>query len=155
MQTQGNIMKPNWILVANATEARLLQQEAGAPLVVLQAFHHPASRVRSSTLGDDKAGREGSDQGFGGAAFSPRTDAQTKEHLHFARELAQRLEQGATDGSYAALTIHASSPFLGELNHALGDHTRKLVAATHDVDLTSFGVGEIERRIGQERAAAR
>ncbi|HEY0822403.1 MAG TPA: host attachment protein [Ramlibacter sp.] len=140
-------MKPNWILVANATEARILQQESGSPLVVLQAFHHPASRARSSELGDDKAGRELSGRGFGGAAFEPRVDAQTKEHLHFARELADALEAAARQGSYGSLAIHASSPFLGELKHALGDGTRRLLTATHDVDLTSFGVQEIEQRL--------
>lgn len=146
-------MKPNWILVANATEARILRQEPGCPLAVLQAFHHPAGRARSSTLGDDKAGREQSDRGFGGTAYEPRVDAQTKEHLHFARELADALEAGAREGSYATVAIHASSPFLGELKHALGEGTRRLLAGTHDVDLTSFAVQEIEQRL--QHAAAR
>lgn len=140
-------MKPNWILIANATEARLLEQEPGNPLVVLQAFHHPAGRMHSSTLGDAKAGSEHSGHGFASAALQPRVDAQTKEHLHFAHELAQKLEQGATQGSYAALSIHASSPFLGELKQALGEQTRRLPVSTHDVDLTSFGLGEIEARL--------
>ena len=148
-------MKPLWILVANATEARLLQQEPDTPLVVVQAFHHPASRQRSSELGDDKAGRELSGRGFGGAAFEPRVDAQTKEQLQFAREIAQRLEEGARQGSYAGLVVHASSPFLGELKHALGEQTQRLLTATHDVDLTSFGLAEIEERLARERPAAR
>jgi len=147
-------MKPSWILVANATEARLLQQEPGTPLVVVQAFHHPASRIRTSTLGDDKAGRELSGHGFSSAAYEPRVDAHTKEHLHFARELAQELEDGAAKGSYAAISIHASSPFLGELKQALGEHTRRLLTGTHDVDLTSFGVDEIEARLAARRADA-
>jgi protein required for attachment to host cells len=145
-------MKPNWILVANATEARLLAQEPGTPLVVLQAFHHPAGRMHSSALGDAKSGREQSGHGFASAALQPRVDAQTKEHLHFAHELAQKLEQGATQGSYAALSIHASSPFLGELKQALGEHTRRLAVSTHDVDLTSFGLGEIEARLRHQSA---
>lgn len=79
-------MKPHWILIANASRARLLQQEQGGPMQVLKAFDHPASRLRSSTLGDDKAGRELSGHGFGGAAFEPRMDAQLREHLRFARD---------------------------------------------------------------------
>lgn len=145
-------MKPTWILIANATEARILQQEPGRPLVVLQAFHHPAGRARSSELGDDKAGRELSGRGFGGAAFEPRVDAQSKEHLQFARDLADALEAGAREGRYGALDIHASSHFLGELKHALGDGSRRLLTATHDVDLTSFGVQEIEQRLQQAPA---
>jgi protein required for attachment to host cells len=147
-------MKPHWILVANASEARLLQQEAGGPLVVLQAFHHPESRLHTATLGDDKAGREVSGHGFGGSAYQPRMDAQHKQHLHFARDLADHLEQAAGEHRYESLAVYASSPFLGELRHLLGDATRKLVAGTHDVDLTSFDVAEIERRLQEERSRA-
>ena len=50
--------------------------------------------------------------------------------------------------------MYASSPFLGELKHLFGDATRKLVAGTHDVDLTSFDVAEIEQRVQQERSRA-
>lgn len=145
-------MKPTWILVANAAHARLFRQEPGTPLVTLQSFEHPASRQHSAVLGDDKAGREQSDRAFGGAAYTPRTDAQTKEHLHFARELADALEQGAQKSEYAALFVYASSPFLGELKQALGEHTRGRLAATHDVDLTSFGLAEIEQRIQAQPA---
>jgi protein required for attachment to host cells len=147
-------MKPHWILVANATEARLLQQEPGGPLVVLQAFHHPESRLHTAELGDDRAGREVSGHGFGGAAYQPRLDAQRKQHLHFARDLADHLEQAAGEHRYASLAVYASSPFLGELKQLFGDATRKLVAGTHDVDLTSFDVAEIERRVQQERSRA-
>lgn len=145
-------MQPHWILIANASHARLLQQEPGAPMVVLAAFQHPASRQHSAVLGDDKAGRELSGRGFGGAAFEPRTDAQTKEQLHFARELADRLEEGARAGRCQSIAIFASSPFLGELKQALGEQTRRLLTHTRDVDLTHVGLAEIERRIQHELA---
>ena len=147
-------MKPHWILVANATEARLLQQEPGNPLVVLQAFHHPEGRLHTAQLGDDKAGREASGHGFGGAAYQPRADAHRKQHLHFAHDLADHLEQAAGEHAYASLAVYASSPFLGELKQLFGDATRKLLAGTHDVDLTGFGVAEIERRGQHERSQA-
>ena len=147
-------MKPHWILVANATEARLLQQEAGTPLVVLQAFHDPKGRLHSATLGDDKAGHAVSGHGFGGTALQPRQDPQRKEHVHFARDLAEHLEQAAREQRYGSLAVYASSPFLGELKQLFGEGTRKLLAGTHDVDLTSFGVAEIERRLQEERSRA-
>jgi protein required for attachment to host cells len=140
-------MKPHWILIANASQARLLQQEPDCPLVVLQSFQHPASRTRSSVLGDDERGREASDRAFGGAAYEPRIDEQKKEHLHFARELADVLEQGVRDARYASVTVYASSPFLGELKQALHDGTRRLLSASHDVDLTALGLTEIEQRL--------
>lgn len=148
-------MKPNWILIANASQARLLQQEEGCPIVVLKAFHHPASRQRSAVLGDDKAGKELSDRGFGGAAYEPRTDAQHKEFKHFAEELARELETAAQDHAFAALTVFASSPFLGVLKQELGEGTQRLLKNTHDVDLTSVGLAELEKRVQFEEAQSR
>ena len=37
-------MKPHWILLANATYARLLQQNEGAPPVIVQGFTHSQGR---------------------------------------------------------------------------------------------------------------
>jgi protein required for attachment to host cells len=148
-------MKPDWTLIANATQARLLQQEQGAPMVVLHAFHHPEGRLKTSELGDSKAGRDTNSAGYGGAALPPRADAHRKEHQKFAHELAHYLEQAAQQGSFHKLEIFASNPFLGELKEQLGDATRRLVSAEHPVDLTAVGLAEIERRIAHERDAAR
>lgn len=143
-------MKTDWILVANATHARVLEQEAGHKLHVLKTFHHPDSRKRSAELGDDKAGGELSGRGFGRAAFEPRMDAQQKEHLKFAHELAEYLEREARHNSYRSLVIFASSPFLGELKSAIGEMAADLLTSTHDVDLTSVGLAELGPRIEHE-----
>lgn len=147
-------MKPTWILIANAAHARLLEQDERGRLAVLHAFEHPASRLRSSELGDDKAGRELSGRGFGGAAFEPRLDPQRKEHLHFARDLAAHLEHAADEGRYEALQVFASSPFLGELQQELGEGTRRLLASVHDVDLTHVGLAELPARLQQHQERA-
>lgn len=145
-------MKPDWILIANASRARLLQREPGCPLVVIGSFDHPQSRSMSSELGDDRAGQERADRSFGGAAYQPRTDAKENEHLRFARELAAHLEQQAQQGRFRSLVLYASSPFLGELKAQLGSVTERFVTATHDLDLTSVGLVELEQRIAGETA---
>jgi protein required for attachment to host cells len=123
-------------------------------MTVLHAFHHPEGRLHTAALGDDKAGRDLSGHGFGSAAYQPRLDPHRKEHLHFARDIADYLEQAAGEHAYASLGVYASSPFLGELRQLFGDATRRLLAGTHDVDLTSFDVVEIERRLQAERSRA-
>ncbi len=148
-------MKHEWIVIANAARARVLELGPSRPLVMLRTLEHPASRARSSELGDDRAGRELSGHGFGGAAFEPRVDAQSKERQHFARELAQWLEDAAHAHSYDAVHLFASSPFLGELKHALGPAASRLVAGTHDVDLTAVGLAELGDRIEQTLAGHR
>ena len=147
-------MSPDWILVADAAQARLLQQEAGAPMTVLHAFHHPASRAHSSALGADERGRQKSDRSFGGAAFEARVEPQRKEHLRFARELADFLEEGAVQGRYGDLRLFAPSPFLGELKAELGARTQRQLVGSHDLDLVAFGLDEIERRVHDFTAAA-
>ena len=88
-------MKPDWILIANSTRARLLQQERDDRVTVLESFDHPQSRSKISDLVDDRAGHESTDRSYGGTAYQPRTDARQKEHQRFARELAEFLERQA------------------------------------------------------------
>lgn len=144
--------KPDWTLVANASRARLFRQQGEGSFVPVASFEHPESRLRSSTLADDKAGRELSGRGFGSAAFEPRIAAQRKAHRHFAQQLSEFLEAGAREGSYAAIRVFASSPFLGELKQSLGASTKRLLVATRDVDLTHVGLAEMAGRIRHELA---
>lgn len=147
-------MKPDWILIANASRARLLEQQAHGAYSLLRSFEHPASRLHSSELGEDKRGRENVDGAFGAAAYEPRVDWQRKEHLRFAIELADFLETGAQHGQCGSVRVFAASPFLGELKARLGEATRRVLAGTHDVDLSAVGVAELGRRIQQELAHA-
>lgn len=145
-------MKPDWILLANSTRARLLQQERGPRVTELESFVHPQSRIKTSDLVDDRAGHESTDRSYGGTSYQPRTDVKQKEHQRFARELAEFLERQALAGSYRSLAVFASSPFLGELKAELGSATVKLLSGTHDLDLTSVGQAELGRRIAHEMA---
>jgi protein required for attachment to host cells len=142
-------MKADWILIANAAHARLIAQEPGSPMVVLESFEHPQSRGRVGELARDQAGREKSDGVHTATAYVPRLDAKTKEHLRFARQLAGRLESAAQEQRFHKLTVFASSPFLGELKEEFGTVTSQRLAGTHDVDLTAFGLADIEQRVAR------
>jgi len=120
------LMKPDWTLIANATRARLLQQERGAPMVILESFIHPRGRGK--------------------------LDANDTERSEFARELAHLLEQEAQLDHFHSLTVFAASPFLGEITDQLGKATRRRLGGTHELDLTSFGLSELEERIAHELA---
>jgi protein required for attachment to host cells len=146
-------MKSNWVIVANASNARILEDQGEGALAVLHTFTHPQSRSKGSELSTDKAGMEKSDSGFGGgAAFQPRTDVRQKEHAVFARELAAHLEHAALQGAFGSVALFASNPFLGELKSHLGSATQRLVGSTHDLDLTSFGLAELEQRVARALA---
>jgi len=122
---------PDWILIANTTRARVLQQRS-AVIEILESFVHPAGR---------------------GQATRPLIDARQKEYTRFAQELAQYLEAEARMGHFASLVILAPLPFLDELRGALGKFTARLVVGTVERDLTSWGVAELGRQISRELAA--
>lgn len=145
-------MKPHWILLANASHARVLQQEQGVPLVVVQSFTHSEGQSKISELVDDRAGHESTDRSFGGTSYQPRTDPKRKELHRFAHELAAHLERHAQQGDFDSIAVFASSPFLGELKAELGTATERMLSGTHDVDLTAVGTAELQRRIAHELA---
>jgi protein required for attachment to host cells len=146
-------MKTEWLLVANATHARVLRREDESRITLLQTFEHPKSRLQSSDVGKDEAGRALSRRGTAAVPLEPRVDAQTKEHLHFAHELATFLESAASENKYESLVMVASNPFLGELKQALHDGAHRRLTATVPVDLTGVGLHELASRIGQHLAA--
>jgi protein required for attachment to host cells len=145
---------PQWFLLANATRARLFaRDEPDGKLQLARVFEHPQGRMKTAELGDDKAGRELSGRGFGGAAFEPRLDAHRKEHIRFAHELCEFLEQEAQRGAFGSLALFAPDPFLGELKKALGPACTKHLAAASDTDLSHVGPAELARRIDRALGA--
>lgn len=145
-------MKPDWILIANASRARLLELESKDRVKELKSFAHPKGRSRVSELTDDRAGYQRTDRSFGAASFQPRTDPKQKEHVLFARELADYLEREAQRGTFASISVLASNPFLGELKAELGTSTKGLLGTVRNVDLTMVGKAELGRRVAQEMA---
>lgn len=148
-------MKTQWIVVANASLARLYKRElpAGA-LETVSTMEHPESRTKASRLADDRPGHEASDFSAGGNRFEPRSDPRRKEHRRFAREVADRLDEALARGEFSSLALFASDPFLGELKGALSQpvlHRLKLARAS---DFTSLGAGALEERLRELRAHA-
>ena len=124
--------KPDWVLIANTTRARVLQQEPGSAMAVLESFVHPAGRGQRSEL----------------------MDARQKECTRFALELGKYLEHEARVGHFGTLTIFAPASFLDELRAVFGKATLRALAGTHELDITSVSVSELERRIAHELALA-
>lgn len=141
-------MKTQWIVVANASLARLFKRESPAgPLLPVSTMEHPESRAKGSELAGDRPGHEASDFSAGGNRFEPRTDPRRKEHRRFAHEIAERLDQAVARNELGSLALFASDPFLGELKGALSEPVRHRLQAAHDRDLTSLDAGALEQRV--------
>ncbi|WOB10623.1 host attachment protein [Piscinibacter gummiphilus] len=141
-------MKAELTLVANASEAHLFARESRHdPLMPLALMKHTESRARASELEPDRAGHGSSDRHPGGVAFAPRMSRKRKEHLQFADEVARRIDAELGSGRYGSVVLFASCPFLGELRSQLSPAAKRSLKASVDLDLTSFGVDELERRV--------
>jgi protein required for attachment to host cells len=144
-----------WIVVANASQARILEHDAATDaLVVRHELSHPASRAKASELATDRPGHEATDNSPGGNRFEPRSDPRRKEHHAFAREIAGVLDEAWKRGQQGSICIAASSPFLGELKKELGDALRDALDATVDSDLTSLDPRELLLRLRRHGAGA-
>jgi protein required for attachment to host cells len=148
-------VKRNWLVVANAARARVLEENerAGTYTHVVDLVH-PQSRQKGVELakahGGDRAGLVmGSGRGgAGGTALDPRTDPREREHDRFARELATTLNDGVASGRCAGLVLVASDPFLGHLKSHLDTQATKALLRTIASDYTALRDEELAKRLG-------
>jgi protein required for attachment to host cells len=144
-------MKRTWIVLANASRARILDREPdGGGLEELADLVHPQSREKGSELTSDREGhaqKAHGDPGHAGTAFQAHTEPRQKEHAIFASEVSRYLEEAVTQGRCSGLVLIASSPFLGELKSHLGGAAQRVVSATIPRDLSSFSGRDLVQRV--------
>jgi protein required for attachment to host cells len=141
-------MKDQWILVANASVARLFRRGSVAEaLCPMATMTHQESRLKAAELAEERPGREATDNSRGANRFEPRSDVRRKEHLRFAHEISERLDKGLAAGEFDSLLVFASNPFLGELRALLIKAVEKRVTLALNNDLTALGLAEIEARL--------
>ena len=147
-----------WILVCDASRARLFQMEQADRLELLEELEHPASRARIRDLMADANGRKPNGQAGHrnnhrpGAA--PDTDAKEVEAMKFAQELAERLDKGRVERQFDRLVLAAPPHFLGLLKATLDDQVQKRLAHTVDKDLTGIQARELPERLSLAQIAA-
>ena len=146
----------NWLVVANASQARVLEAAAAAgPYQLMVELAHPQSRKKGLDLDQDRPGRAegnvhaqgGGVHGPGGGLYEPRIDARRREHERFAQEVAAVLNAGVADGRCAGLVLVATDPFLGQLKGKLSERAIGLVLRTLSKDYTSLNEAELARRL--------
>jgi protein required for attachment to host cells len=144
-------MMKNWLVVANASRARVLEaSDQPGTYAHVADLVHPQSRMKGEQLASDRPGHvEGTGHGLGSTTYLPRTDPRVREHDHFARELAAVLDEGVAQGRCAGLVLVASDPFLGQLKSHLGVQTRKLLLRTVASDYTALRDDELEQRLNK------
>ena len=138
---------PLWIVVANASRARIMARERpGEPLLQREDRVHPASRQHPRQTerhlpGQTIAGRSG---------LAPRTDARTRERNSFAHELADCLQDHQQHNSMGDLVVYASNPFMGALMAQLDAQLKGRVRLHEAVDMTNWPLPQIEARLQRD-----
>jgi protein required for attachment to host cells len=149
MQTTPTPIRRNWLVVANAARARVLE-ETGEPgrYTHVADLVHPQSRLKGEQLRRDRPGHVlRSGPGEGSTAYAPHTEAREREHERFAREVAAVLNGGVDEGRCAGLTLAASDPFLGRLTSHLHANARKLLLRSVAHDYTALRDDELALRL--------
>ena len=145
-------MEKTWILVAHQAGARIFENRGtGKGLELVEQLEHPQGRQRDGEIDSDRPGRS-----FRKNSSDPRRAAMSRSegpHEHavagFARDLAQRLQQGRVEDRFQRLVLVAPPQFLGLLRSALDAPTEQLVIGSLDKDLARAEEAELIEHIGE------
>lgn len=143
-------MSTTWVMVANASRARLFSQgKKFGDLLLVKEFAHPESRQKDAAFTTDRPGHY---QASGSAnsphgAYQAATTPKEHEHDRFARELVDLLESGRKSSSYGTLIVVAAPHFHGLINKHMGTQVRSLVQMDIEKDYTSLTVTELTERL--------
>ena len=136
-----------WILVANASRARLFATDAKAEdWTLLAEMQHEESRSRSGFLLNQP------DNPNAGSLHKPQPENQPDarqelEEERFAREVAARIERGYEDHAFGRLVVAAPPGFLGALRKHFSKRVLDVLLTDVNKDYTSLPERELVERI--------
>jgi len=162
--------KTTWILICDASRARLLREEPKGGYVQVDDFEHVESRAHARDLMADAQGRKpnGTSGGMGlvsapgmgtGTTYlgrpgaAPDTDPKEVEAQKFARMLADRLEKSLNEHEFESLVVVAPPQFLGLIKSTVSVQVSKRIEETIDKDFSWLEPRDLEARLRQLRAA--
>ncbi len=129
---------PVWVVVADGAKARILVGKTGRGAFEKEEVQiNPEARKHGRDLVTDAPGRVFDSAGQGRHGMEPPTDPKDAVEESFARELAERLHQGALEDAYEKLYVIATPVFLGYLRKHYTDAIRQRLAGEIDKDLTA------------------
>lgn len=136
-----------WILVANASHARLFSADArGEDWKLIEEMHHEESRTRPSIL------LQQPDNPNAGTLYGPQPENEPNarkeiEARRFADQIIRRLEQGVDRNEFDGLAVAAPPEFLGTLRKLLHPRVRARLLLDLNHDYTHLPERELSERI--------
>lgn len=114
-------MSKPWIVVVDQSKARIFTvEDPRGPLQEVGALEHPEGRERIQALTSDLPGRSFDRSGLGGRhAMGTSVDPKEQEAIRFAKQIAEHVRSGCTQGRCDRLLLVAGPHFLGLLREHL------------------------------------
>ena len=124
-----------WVLVANASSARIFCLDTTHKLVELNTFIHPESRLHEQDLVTSSPGRNFQSVGNARHSYESKTTQKDHENALFAKTLSDHLDEARIKNDFSKLFIIASPNFLGILRQIMSPATFTLVTKEINKDL--------------------
>jgi len=144
-------MNKTWILIADAHRARCFERNAAdQSLTELADFVLPHTSLQQAAGGGDLTGAAGKGHGRSGHAgtqFEPHTEAQDKDRVSFAHQLADYLNHAVAEQTCHGLVLLATAPMLGDLRPLLNTRAKALTQRSVAIDLTHYVGPELKARV--------
>ncbi|MDD5364838.1 MAG: host attachment protein [Gallionellaceae bacterium] len=132
-------MSITWIMVANASHARLFTNKGpNKGLELVKELEHPESREKAAELVSDRIGNYA-----GSGSYAQPTDPKAHEAERFAQEIAHELEQGRVNNAYEKLIMVTSAHFMGLLNGRITTQVKNKISSSINKDYTQLPVKEL------------
>jgi protein required for attachment to host cells len=128
---------PTWILVADASRARIFAADkALSPLNEIRTLTFPEARLHEGDLVTDKGGRD-RNPGIGAHGLNEDGDHKHDNAERFAAQVCHELESARNAGEFRKLYVVAAPGFLGMLRHHQSSGLRNLIAGEVDKNLST------------------
>jgi len=136
---------PHWILVANQSEARLLEYRGPhEEMKLLREIPHPQGRLKEQDLVSDRPGKEQRGSMKATHTYDPPVSAEEHETEVFAKHLADFLEKERAQNDFDNLALVAAPRFLGILRKSFSKSLDQKVSRAIPKDLPSTWVNDHE-----------
>lgn len=141
-------MKTIWVVVADASRARIFQTDRNfTELYEAETLAHPQSRLHEQELTSDLPGRSFDSEGEGRHAMGQAVGPKKKATMDFAQAIGNRINTACHAGKCNALIVIAAPAFLGLLRDSLDKSATKNIVVEIDKDLTQHSVEEIRNHL--------
>lgn len=141
-------MLKTWVVVAESSRAKIFElNKKNTPLVELQDFTHPSSRLHEQTISSDLPGSTHDSHGPGSHKLSTQTSIKQHESMAFAKTIGQHIEKARNKGEFQKLILMSPPAFLGQLRKQLSNQTFKRIVSEIGKNLVKHKTHDIQAHL--------